>query len=96
LEFFAGIGLARLGLEAAGFRVVWSNDSEPDKQAMYQGNFGASPDHRFVLGDVAAARGQDLPVGAALAGVLAVRRPVPGGRTGRVARRRIGGMMSLG
>lgn len=25
-EFFAGIGLMRLGLEQAGWRVVWAND----------------------------------------------------------------------
>ena len=28
LEFFAGIGLARMGLEKAGFQVVWSNDTQ--------------------------------------------------------------------
>jgi DNA (cytosine-5)-methyltransferase 1 len=67
LEFFAGIGLARLGLEAAGFRVVWSNDYQPDKQAMYAGNFGESAGHKFVLGDVRRVSGQDLPGGAALA-----------------------------
>ena len=37
LEFFAGIGLARIGLESAGFRVAWANDFEPDKWAMYEG-----------------------------------------------------------
>ncbi|MDR0417294.1 MAG: DNA cytosine methyltransferase [Propionibacteriaceae bacterium] len=67
LEFFAGIGLARLGLEAAGFRVVWSNDNEPDKQAMYEGHFGRSAGHQFALGDIRQTRGQDLPAGAALA-----------------------------
>jgi DNA (cytosine-5)-methyltransferase 1 len=67
LEFFAGIGLARLGLEAAGFRVVWSNDCESDKQAMYEGNFGTSTGHEFVLGDVRQVRGQDVPGGVALA-----------------------------
>jgi len=61
VEFFAGIGLARLGLEAAGFKVVWSNDYEPDKQAMYQGNFGQSADHQFVLGDVRQVRGEHMP-----------------------------------
>ena len=30
-EFFAGIGLARMGLEAVGFDVVWSNDFDRDK-----------------------------------------------------------------
>ncbi|MDR1079051.1 MAG: DNA (cytosine-5-)-methyltransferase [Propionibacteriaceae bacterium] len=67
LEFFAGIGLARLGLEAAGFRVVWSNDREPGKRALYEGHFGQSVGHRFVLGDLRRVRGQDLPTGSALA-----------------------------
>ncbi|MDR1118340.1 MAG: DNA cytosine methyltransferase, partial [Bifidobacteriaceae bacterium] len=67
LEFFAGIGLARLGLEAAGFHVVWSNDYEPDKRAMYEGHFGKSAGHKFVMGDVRQVSGQDVPGGAALA-----------------------------
>ncbi|MDR3069622.1 MAG: DNA (cytosine-5-)-methyltransferase [Propionibacteriaceae bacterium] len=67
LEFFAGIGLARLGLEEAGFQVVWSNDFEPDKQAMYEGNFGESPDHEFVLGDIADVNGDDMPSDISLA-----------------------------
>ena len=28
LEFFAGIGLARAGLEHAGFTIAWANDYE--------------------------------------------------------------------
>ena len=31
LEFFAGIGLARLGLEESGFQVEWSNDIDSAK-----------------------------------------------------------------
>lgn len=67
LEFFAGIGLARMGLESAGFRVVWANDYEPDKKAMYQTQFGEDADHIFALGDVGAVKAQDLPRGASLA-----------------------------
>ncbi|MCM3503072.1 DNA (cytosine-5-)-methyltransferase [Microbacterium sp. P26] len=67
LEFFAGIGLARLGLEAAGFQVVWANDYEPDKKAMYDGHFGASNDHAFHLGDIGDVQASDLPRDAALA-----------------------------
>jgi len=67
LEFFAGIGLARMGLESAGFRVVWANDYEPDKKAMYDAQFPESTDHVFALGDIAAVSAQDLPVGASLA-----------------------------
>ncbi|WAP51450.1 DNA (cytosine-5-)-methyltransferase [Arthrobacter sp. ATA002] len=58
-EFFAGIGLARAGLEPAGFKIVWANDFEPAKKEMYEGNFGT--DHDFALGDVAEVSGANLP-----------------------------------
>jgi DNA (cytosine-5)-methyltransferase 1 len=48
LEFFAGGGLARLGL-AAHFDVVWANDFDPKKAQAYRTNFG---DAGLVLGDV--------------------------------------------
>lgn len=69
MEFFAGIGLARMGLEKAGFRVAWANDFEPDKKAMYDAQFGASvgDDHHFALGDVGAVEVDDLPLDARLA-----------------------------
>ncbi|MBN9746175.1 DNA (cytosine-5-)-methyltransferase [Amycolatopsis sp. A1MSW2902] len=66
-EFFAGIGLVRLGLEPAGFDVAWSNDIEPAKQAMYEAHFNDQGAHEYVLGDVAALRGADLPAGLSLA-----------------------------
>lgn len=70
LEFFAGIGLARVGLERAGFRVAWSNDYEPDKWALYNRNFpqdAGSAEHTYVVGDVGTVAGEDLPRGASLA-----------------------------
>ena len=66
LEFFAGIGLARMGLEESGFRVAWANDYEAAKKAMYEAQFG-STGHKFVLGDVAKVRPSALPKDAALA-----------------------------
>jgi DNA (cytosine-5)-methyltransferase 1 len=60
-EFFAGIGLARIGLEQAGCEVVWSNDIEPDKCAMYLGHFGDGTKHVFDLRDIAKVRATDLP-----------------------------------
>lgn len=61
-EFFAGIGLVRLGLEAAGFGVVWSNDIEPDKRNMYRGHFQDAPlTHEFHLGDIGKVSGASLP-----------------------------------
>ena len=38
-EFFAGIGLMRMGLEQAGWNVVWANDIDEDKMKMYQGHY---------------------------------------------------------
>ena len=67
LEFFAGIGLARMGLEAAGFRVAWANDFEPSKKAMYDAQFGESPAQHFALGDVARVQASTLPRGTAVA-----------------------------
>ncbi|RIK82736.1 MAG: hypothetical protein DCC68_05730 [Planctomycetota bacterium] len=39
-EFFAGIGLVRLGLERQGWSVVFANDLDPQKKRMYEANFG--------------------------------------------------------
>lgn len=59
-EFFAGIGLVRKGLEQAGLTVVWANDWEPDKHAMYVGEFGTAG-HTYVVDDIAAVHGDDVP-----------------------------------
>lgn len=67
MEFFAGIGLARMGLEQAGFRVAWANDYEADKKAMYDAQFGDCDAHEFALGDVAQVEVDALPRDAALA-----------------------------
>ena len=42
-EYFAGIGLMRLGLEQAGWKVIWANDIDPIKHVMYRGHFGEGP-----------------------------------------------------
>lgn len=63
-EFFAGIGLVRLGLERSGFNVVWSNDIDPDKHDMYTKHFGTASDeidHEFVFGDVADVKADEMP-----------------------------------
>lgn len=51
LEFFAGIGLVRMGLEAKGWRPVWANDIDPQKRGMYDTHFGDANTH-FELGDI--------------------------------------------
>ena len=57
-EFFAGIGLVRAGVEAAGLDVVWANDISPIKQAVYSANFGSDD---YCLCDVRDVRGADVP-----------------------------------
>jgi DNA (cytosine-5)-methyltransferase 1 len=49
-EFFAGVGLARMGLERAGWEVVFANDIEPAKRRMHDGHFGPSP--HYHVGDI--------------------------------------------
>ena len=48
-EFFAGIGLMRLGLEGAGWETHFANDISTDKETLYTANFGVGD---FVRGDV--------------------------------------------
>ncbi len=57
-EFFAGIGLVRLALEQAGFRIVFANDIDPDKEEMYRANFSAD---EFLLGDIHAIDPDTIP-----------------------------------
>lgn len=49
-EFFAGIGLMRLGLQASGWRAVLANDIDENKWEMYRDQFGNSGE--FILGDI--------------------------------------------
>jgi DNA (cytosine-5)-methyltransferase 1 len=49
-EFFAGVGLARMGLERAGWQIVFANDIEPAKRRMHDGHFGPSP--HYHVGDI--------------------------------------------
>jgi DNA (cytosine-5)-methyltransferase 1 len=58
-EFFAGIGLMRIGLERAGWRVAFANDIDEDKRQMYCEHFGDNGE--FVLGDVHQLVEHDIP-----------------------------------
>ena len=51
LEFFAGIGLMRMGLEQGGWSIRFANDIDEQKHAMYTSHFKDAAEH-FVLGDV--------------------------------------------
>jgi len=57
-EFFAGIGLVRLSLEWTGGEVLFANDIEPVKRALYAANFGGD---EFRLEDVRNVDGDDVP-----------------------------------
>jgi hypothetical protein len=59
-EFFAGIGLMRMGLEKAGWRVVFANDIALEKRAMYTGHFVDASDH-FHLGDIHKLTADEIP-----------------------------------
>ena len=49
-EYFAGVGLARMGLERAGWTVEFANDLDPAKKRMHEGHFGPSP--HYLLEDI--------------------------------------------
>jgi DNA (cytosine-5)-methyltransferase 1 len=49
-EFFAGIGLMRIGLEKAGWKIALANDIDEDKWQMYRDHFGETGE--FLLGDI--------------------------------------------
>lgn len=57
-ELFAGIGLVRLALEQHDFRVVFANDIESSKEALYSENFGHAD---FLLGDLRDIREGEVP-----------------------------------
>jgi len=59
-EFFAGIGLMRMGLEAAGWSVAFANDIAPDKFRMYDTHFKDAAGH-FLLEDIHAVTPDQVP-----------------------------------
>jgi DNA (cytosine-5)-methyltransferase 1 len=50
-EFFAGIGLMRMGLELGGWQILFANDIDEQKKAMYSANFPNAERH-FLLADI--------------------------------------------
>lgn len=58
-EYFAGIGLMRLGLDQAGWHTVFANDIDEKKHEMYAHHFGSTPE--FVIGDVHALDQASIP-----------------------------------
>ncbi len=79
-EFFAGIGLVRMGLEEAGFEVVFANDVDAKKRDLYALNFGGA---EFALADIRSIRGSDVPdVDLATASFPCTDLSLAGGRAG--------------
>ena len=58
LEFFAGVGLARAGMEAANIGTVWANDYDERKFEMYTAEWG---EEHYALEDVHKIQGADVP-----------------------------------
>ncbi len=81
-EYFAGIGLMRMGLEQAGWRVRYANDIAPDKQAMYNTQFPGS-EKEFILEDIHQLQPQTVPATAlATASFPCTDLSLAGSRTG--------------
>jgi DNA (cytosine-5)-methyltransferase 1 len=59
-EYFAGIGLVRLGLEQAGWKVVFANDWAPSKFEMYSANFQDNCQH-YRVQDIFSICPNDIP-----------------------------------
>jgi DNA (cytosine-5)-methyltransferase 1 len=50
-EYFAGIGLVRMGLQPCGWQVVFANDFSEKKYTMYKTFFADAEEH-YVVGDI--------------------------------------------
>jgi len=59
-EFFAGIGLMRMGLECQGWRIAFANDIDPQKAAMYEAHFHDS-EKQYLLADIHHIRATQVP-----------------------------------
>jgi DNA (cytosine-5)-methyltransferase 1 len=59
-EFFAGIGLMRVGLERQGWRIAFANDIDPQKKEIYRANFQDAEKH-FLLSDIHDLHAAEVP-----------------------------------
>lgn len=81
-EFFAGIGLVRMGLERLGWSCAWANDLDPGKRFMYAYHFGCQPDE-IDESDVHDLSGNSVPdVQIATASFPCTDLSLAGGRAG--------------
>lgn len=59
-EFFAGIGLMRIGLEKAGWKTLVANDIDPVKRKLYLNHFVGFGNH-FILDDIHNLTADNIP-----------------------------------
>lgn len=59
-EFFAGIGLMRMGLEPHGWKTIFANDISKKKYDMYRGFYPDAEDH-YMIDDVFNIPSSDVP-----------------------------------
>jgi DNA (cytosine-5)-methyltransferase 1 len=59
-EYFAGIGLVRLGLEQAGWSIIFANDWAPSKFEMYSSHFKEAGKH-YKVQDIFSICPTDIP-----------------------------------
>ncbi len=59
-EFFAGIGLVRMGLERNGWKIQFANDIDPSKRRQYEFHYKDSHSH-FHLGDIHELNADSIP-----------------------------------
>jgi DNA (cytosine-5)-methyltransferase 1 len=59
-EFFAGVGLMRIGLERQGWKIAFANDICKDKYEMYAAHFDDADDH-FVVEDIHRLNADEIP-----------------------------------
>ena len=81
-EFFAGIGLVRMGLERQGWEIAFANDIDPQKYEMYRSQFPDAEKH-FLLGDINKVTADQVPtVTMATASFPCTDLSLAGGRAG--------------
>jgi DNA (cytosine-5)-methyltransferase 1 len=59
-EYFAGIGLMRVGLEKEAWTIMLANDIDPQKEQMYRANFPDADEH-FKSGDIDGLLPSEIP-----------------------------------
>lgn len=60
VEYFAGIGLVRMGLQDAGWHVVFANDFSAQKHEMYAEFFPDAENH-YVIADIFSLKPEKIP-----------------------------------